>query len=273
MGLLSLFKRSVKGSKLTSAELDQNWTDIENVFPNPTGNANKAIIINAGANGLDLLDLTNPLSVANLFTADGTLQNNRNVELDGNAIIFINSSFGFSGFGYSPAPGSNVPAQYLMIHQLGDVIATSNVLENNELGNEHLSSAVGLKNNVTQRTQGFSNKYYPGAGIYQTYIHLNVFGAAIYFAVRDGEGFVISPYNFDGVTYTDPWSGATVWKVEDTNGVSQFEITPAGIKRFKLQEFDDDSAAIAGGLNIGDEYRLSATNTYSLPAGLHKTIV
>jgi hypothetical protein len=56
------------------------------------------------------------------------------------------------------------------------------------------------------------------------------------------------------------------------NSVSIFKINSNGIKRFELPIYDNDADAIANGLIIGDAYELSATNTYSLPVGLHKTV-
>lgn len=56
------------------------------------------------------------------------------------------------------------------------------------------------------------------------------------------------------------------------NNVTKFLIKSDGNKDFKLPIYDNDSDAITNGLVVGDVYELSNTNTYGLPAGIHKTV-
>lgn len=50
---------------------------------------------------------------------------------------------------------------------------------------------------------------------------------------------------------------------------SGFSVDLAQIKLPTLQEFDSNEDAIAGGLSVGDTYKLSNSNEYGLPQGLH----
>lgn len=61
MGLLSLYKRIIKGSQLTTAEVDNNWEKIENLFPTPaSGSADigKTLVLNSAKTGFEYASLS-----------------------------------------------------------------------------------------------------------------------------------------------------------------------------------------------------------------------
>ena len=55
-------------------------------------------------------------------------------------------------------------------------------------------------------------------------------------------------------------------------GVNILKIKNGGTINIILPSYNDDADAIANGLVAGDVYQLSSSNTYGLPAGIHKTV-
>lgn len=69
-----------------------------------------------------------------------------------------------------------------------------------------------------------------------------------------------------------PYSNIPNGTISSTSTSSATSTSTTTTTTATLRYFDDDQDAMAGGLQIGEEYLLTNNNNYTLPGGLHKTV-
>ena len=102
MGLITLFKRLVKDSPLTTSEVDNNWEKIEGLFPTATNeDIGKTIVLNSEKTGFEYAEpISNGVSKINNLKEDVniTAGTNINIETDDiNNQIIISADYKETG--------------------------------------------------------------------------------------------------------------------------------------------------------------------------------
>ncbi|MEM1326158.1 MAG: hypothetical protein AAGI23_09405 [Bacteroidota bacterium] len=161
------------------------------------------------------------------------------------------------------------------VNQFSGTVNSDVFIQNNNAGRTRFFNLPGIGNNIsvqgTANDADFYNSAFIAKGARGQFGFLQIDQNGTPSQTVNILAVELDPRNLQSdsefIITTDGFNGGGT----DANKVVHFRTGDTGTAMPQLGIYDDDTAAASAGVDIGELYELSTTNTYSLPAGILKT--